>query len=78
MQNLRMWAYSMIAVGAINWDYQRHNPHIVARSLAIVAPGLLLLLLTFVPAGVSFLQKKSVKIAWLVIGVAALIYAFIN
>ena len=25
MSNLRMWAYSMIAIGLLNWDYQRSH-----------------------------------------------------
>jgi hypothetical protein len=78
MNNFRMWAYSMIAIGAINWDYQRRNPHVVAHSLLILAPGFLLLAMTFIPAGVVLLKKKSIQIAWLVVGVAALIYAFTN
>ena len=78
MNNFRMWAYSMIAIGGINWDYQRRNPHVVAHSLLIIVPGLLLLAMTYLPAGVLLLRKKSVQGAWLVVGVAALIYAFTN
>jgi hypothetical protein len=78
MNNYRMWAYSMIAVGAINWDYQRHNQHVLAHSLLIIIPGLILLGTTFIPAGVALLEKKTIRIAWMVVGVAALIYAFTN
>ena len=78
MNNFRMWAYSMIAIGVINWDYQRSDPHVVAHSLLIIIPGLLLLVMTYLPAGVALLRKKSVQGAWLVVGVVALIYAFIN
>jgi len=73
-----MWAYSMIAVGAINWDYQRRNQHVIAHSLLIIVPGLILLTMTYIPGGAATLQKKAAKIAWLVVGVAALIYAFTN
>lgn len=73
-----MWAYSMIAVGAINWDYQRRNQHVVSHSLLIVIPGLILLGMTYLPAGVVLLQKRAVQVAWIVVGVAALIYAFTN
>lgn len=68
----------MIAIGGINWDYQRRNPHVVAHSLLIIVPGLILLGMTYLPAGVVLLRKKSVQGAWLVVGVAALIYAFTN
>ena len=78
MNNFRMWAYSMIAVGAINWDYQRRNQHVVSHSLLIVIPGLILLGMTYLPAGVVLLQKRAVQVAWIVVGVAALIYAFTN
>ncbi|MEI6649719.1 MAG: hypothetical protein WCO08_08800 [Actinomycetes bacterium] len=78
MNNYRMWAYSMIAVGAINWDYQRRNHNAFAHSLLIIIPGLILLSMTFLPAGVALLQKRSVRIGWIVVGIAALIYAFTN
>ncbi len=78
MNNFRMWAYSMIAVGAINWDYQSRNQHVIAHSLLIIVPGLILLTMTYIPGSAATLQKKAAKIAWLVVGVAALIYAFTN
>ena len=78
MNNYRMWAYSMIAVGAINWDYQRHNSHVVTSSLLIILPGLILVALTYLKSGQQLLQKRLVQILWLIIGVAALIFAFTN
>jgi len=78
MNNLRMWAYAMIATGLINWDYQRAQSNIAIHSLAIVVPGFLLLISTFVPSLKTSLQNKSVQAIWFVIGAAALAYAFIN
>jgi len=78
MNNLRMWAYAMIATGLINWDYQRAQSNILIHSLAIVVPGFILLIATFIPSLRATLQKKSVQAAWFIIGVAALAYAFIN
>jgi hypothetical protein len=78
MSNYRMWAYSMIAIGLINWDYQRSHPNIAIHSLAIVLPGLILLGLTYVKGATNFLQSRAGKATWLVIGAAALIYGFIN
>jgi len=78
MNNFRMWAYAMIAIGLINWDYQRANPGALGHSLVIIVPGVLLLLATFFSATQSLLEKKSVRITWLVIGAAALAYAFLN
>ena len=73
-----MWAYSMIAIGLINWDYQRSHPHIAIHSLAIVLPGLLLLGLTYIKSGVNFLNSRAGKVTWLIVGLAALAYGFIN
>jgi hypothetical protein len=78
MNNFRMWAYAMIAIGLINWDYQRANPGALGHSLVIIVPGVLLLLATFFSATQSLLEKRSVRITWLVIGAAALAYAFLN
>lgn len=68
----------MIATGLINWDYQRAQPHIAIHSLAIVIPGFVLLGSTFVPSLRPVLAKKSARIGWLLVGLAALVYAFIN
>lgn len=73
-----MWAYAMIATGLINWDYQRTKANAFAHSLVIIIPGVLLLLATFFPATQKSLQKRSVQITWLLIGAAALAYAFLN
>ncbi len=78
MSNFRMWAYSMIAVGALNWDYQRHSTHVVLNSLLIIVPGLILLGLTFLDAGKKLLKNKFAMWLWAIIGIAALIYAFVN
>jgi hypothetical protein len=78
MNNVRMWAYAMIATGLINWDYQRANPGAFAHSLVVIVPGLLLFVATFFPATQEALTKKSVRIASLIIGVGALVYAFLN
>jgi hypothetical protein len=73
-----MWAYSMIAIGTINWDYQRHHSHVVLNSLLIIVPGLVLLALTFTDGGKKLLQNQIVKWGWAVIGIAALVFAFTN
>jgi hypothetical protein len=78
MSNYRMWAYSMIAIGLINWDYQRSHPNIALHSLAIVLPGAILLGLTYVKRAVNFLNSRAGKVTWLIIGAAALIYGFLN
>ena len=78
VNNFRMWAYSMIAVGAINWDYQRHASHVALHSLLIIIPGVALLALTYLGQGKKLLSLPKAKWFWGFIGVAALIYAFTN
>jgi len=78
MSNYRMWAYSMIAIGLINWDYQRAHSHIALHSLAIALPGLILLGLTYVKSATNFLNSRAGRLTWLIIGLAALAYGFIN
>jgi hypothetical protein len=78
MNNLRMWAYAMIATGLINWDYQRANHNVVAKSLAIVLPGLILFASTFYTPSKKFLESSAGKAITLVVGALALAYAFIN
>lgn len=78
MNNYRMWSYSLIAIGLINWDYQRHQSHVVANSLLIIVPGLILLTLTFVPPARKLLNTKTMRLTWLLIGIAAIAFAFKN
>jgi len=78
MNNYRMWAYALIATGLLNWDYQRSAPNIAAHSLAIIIPGALLLLCTFVASMRPFLALPIAKIGSALIGIAALAYAFLN
>lgn len=73
-----MWAYALIATGFINWDYQRDSSGIAIKSLLVITPGLILIGSTFVPALAKQLEQKSARYIWGVIGIAALIYAFIN
>lgn len=73
-----MWAYSLIAIGLLNWDYQRSQPNVVMNSLFIILPGLLLLLLTFTTGGKNLLDKSYSKGLWAIVGLAAIIFAFIN
>jgi sulfite exporter TauE/SafE len=78
MNNFRMWAYALIATGLINWDYQRAQDNIAVKSLFIVVPGLVLLLITLNPRAAKSLNSPLSKYFWGAIGIAALAYAFIN
>jgi hypothetical protein len=78
MSNYRMWAYSMIAVGFINWDYQRSHPHATRNSLLIIVPGLILLGLTFWPKASVYLKSRASQWLWALVGLAAIAFAFAN
>lgn len=73
-----MGAYALIAAGLLNWDYQRDAPNIAAHSLAIIIPGALLLAATFVGSTKALLLRRSGQFLTVMIGIAALSYAFIN
>ena len=73
-----MWAYSMVALGFINWDYQRSNAHSARNSFLIIVPGLLLLALTFWPKAKPVLEQRATRFVWGLIGAAAIIFAFTN
>ena len=63
---LRMLAYTLIAVGLINWDYQRGKPGVITHSLIIILPGVVLVTL------------RGYAILWLGIALVTLAYAFLN
>ncbi|MEN9324491.1 MAG: hypothetical protein RL414_245 [Actinomycetota bacterium] len=73
-----MWAYSLIAIGLLNWDYQRAQPNVVTNSLLIILPGVILLGMTFISSCRQILQRSYMKRAWAIIGIAAIIFAFLN
>ena len=78
MNNLKMLAYALIAIGLINWDYQRGNPNVIVNSLLIILPGAILLSLTLTKFGRGWLANKFSIYLWSVIGIAAILFAFIN
>jgi len=75
---LRMLAYSLIAVGLINWDYQRGKPHVMSHSLIIILPGAILLLSTLIKPLHKSISSRVYAILWLVIALVTLAYAFLN
>jgi hypothetical protein len=78
MGNYRMGAYALIAVGLINLRYQTGQADVLAHSVALVAPGVLVFLLTFVKSAHSFLLKKETKTISAALGALLIAYAFIN
>ena len=65
----QMMAYASIAIGFINWDYQRAKPHIFLHFLVAAIFGGALLSVTFIPQMESYLKSKA--------NAALLLFAFI-
>lgn len=73
-----MWAYALIAMGSINWSYQRDQVDVITRSAFVVIPGLILFAITFNKSLAAKLNSKIAIYFWGAVGGVALIYAFIN
>lgn len=78
INNYRMWAYTLIAMGFINWSYQRDQAGVITRSAFVVIPGLILFAITFNKTLATKLNSKLAIFFWGAVGGLALIYAFIN
>ena len=73
-----MWAYALIATGCINWSYQRGEAGVITNSAFVVVPGLVLIAITFNKTLAAKLESKVAMYFWGVLGLIALIYAFVN
>jgi hypothetical protein len=73
-----MWAYALIATGCINWSYQRGEAGVITNSAFVVVPGLVLIASTFNKTLAAKLETKAAMYFWGVLGLIALIYAFVN
>ena len=71
-----MAGYLLIALGLINLRYQSGADSILARSLSIVLPGLVLVALTFISRVHRFLAQRAIMAVFGVIGCALVVYAF--
>jgi hypothetical protein len=73
-----MGGYLLLAVGLINLRYQTGQESNLAKSMALVIPGALLLAITFVDAGKKWLHTKAATAIVIACGGLLLIYSFIN
>ena len=78
MTNYRWGGYLLIAIGLLNLRYQTGEPGVLTRSLIILSPGVLVLIMTVIPATVKILNTKGAKMISIVVGVATIIYSGIN
>jgi hypothetical protein len=77
INNHRMGAYAALAVGIINLRYQTGAESNLAKSLALVIPGALLLALSLIEPGKKVLETRVAAISISIIGAALLGYSFI-
>ena len=73
-----MGGYLLIAIGLLNLRYQTGESNVVGKSLAIIAPGAVLLFSTWVSGVKELLDLPATKIITLVVGLALIAYAVIN
>ncbi len=73
-----MGGYLLIALGLINWQYQNNDADVVTRSLLIVIPGVLVILMTFIKPLDSFLASRVGMTVVTVIGALLVGLSFLN
>ncbi len=73
-----MGAYLLVAIGLINLRYQSGQGSVLQHSLAIIIPGALVLISTFVPALAKNLHGKAVRSVSIAVGLLLIAYAVLN
>jgi hypothetical protein len=76
--NYRMGGYLLLALGLINWQYQNNDADIATRSLLIVIPGVVVILMTFIKPLDTFLASRAGKTVVTVIGALLVGLSFLN
>ena len=78
INNYRMGGYLLIAIGLINLRYQSGHGSVLQHSLAIIIPGAILLISTFIPVLEKNLHGKAMQAASIAVGLLMIAYAVIN
>jgi len=73
-----MGGYLLLALGLINWQYQNNDADVVTRSLLIVIPGAVVILMTFIKPLDSFLASRVGMTVVTVIGALLVGLSFLN
>jgi hypothetical protein len=76
--NYRMGGYLLLALGLINWQYQNNDADVVTRSLLIVIPGVVVILMTFIKPLDTFLASRVGMTVVTVIGALLVGLSFLN
>jgi hypothetical protein len=77
INNYRMGAYAALAVGLINLRYQTGAEANLMKSLALVIPGAVLLLIALTTIGKKWLESRTAAVVISTIGGLLLIYSFV-
>lgn len=72
-----MGAYAALAMGLINLQYQSGSDNNLVKSLALVAPALIVLGLSFTEKGRNLFQRKTAAPLGIILGLLALAYSFL-
>ena len=78
MTNYRWGGYLLVAMGLLNLRYQTGEPGFVTKSLIILTPGVVILIMSFIPKTARLLDTKLAQRISLVVGIAAIIFAAVN
>ena len=78
LNNYRMASYLLLAIGLINLRYQTGKDQVFNNSLAIVIPGILMLVVTFIKAAHALLARREVMALLAITGTALVIWAITN
>jgi hypothetical protein len=78
LNNYRMASYLLLAIGLINLRYQTGKSEVLNNSLIVIIPGTAMLLVSFIKAVHSFLARREVMVALLVIAAALVAWAITN
>jgi len=73
-----MASYLLLAIGLINLRYQTGHEGVLKDSLAIVIPGISMLLISFAKATHSLLARREVMAVLAVVGAGLVAWAITN
>jgi uncharacterized membrane protein YhiD involved in acid resistance len=76
--NYRMGGYLLLALGLINWQYQNNDAGVATRSLLIVLPGVVVIVMTFIKPLQAFMGSKVGMSLIAVIGAILVGISFLN
>jgi hypothetical protein len=78
MNNYRMGAYLILAMGLINLRYQSDESQVLVRSLVMIVPGIALLSVTFIPKATKILNRREIKALAIALGLLLVGYGITN